>query len=144
MGKSLSRLIGMVKDNGFVGITSFAKGSFEPQADLCLKRFARFGVKLPDSYTWERLDHPEKIKILFKAVGLRKIVYSQAQVGYYLESAEDWWDLVRFTGFRAFLNQLTSKQAARHKEEFLQEISETGNGKGIFLNVEVITAVAIK
>ena len=141
MEKSLSRLMGMVKDNGFVAITSFAKGSFEPQSDLCLKRFASYGVKMPDSYTWERLDHPEKNKTLFKTLGLRNIQINTEPVGYLLKSAEEWWDLVLFTGFRAFLNQLTSDRVAQFRDEFIHEVATTGNGQGIFLNVVVITAV---
>ncbi|MCG3204589.1 MAG: Aklanonic acid methyltransferase DnrC [Elusimicrobia bacterium] len=143
MEKSLARLIGMVKDKGFVSITSFAKGSFEPHSDLCLKRFARYGVKLPDSYTWERLDHPEKNKKILEAVGLKNIQMKNNQVGYHLKSAEEWWDLVLFTGFRAFLNQLTKDQVARFKEEFMREVKSTATAQGILLNVEVITAVGV-
>jgi len=110
----------------------------------CLKKFSQYGVKLPDSYTWERLDHPDKIKKLFETLGLRNIQCQKNQVGYYLESAKSWWDLVRYTGFRAFLNQLTSREAANYKDELLQEIDATKEEKGIFLNIEVITSIAAK
>ncbi len=141
MEKSLGHLIGMVRRGGFVAITSFAKGSFEPQSNFCLNRFSSYGVKMPDSYTWERLDHPDKNKQLLEIVGLNEIRIRTDQVGYHLESAENWWDLVLFTGFRAFLNQLTPDQASRFKEEFINEVAATANEKGVFLNVAVITAI---
>lgn len=144
MEASLARLAGFVKPGGFVGITSFAKGSFEPQSILCLKRFESYGVKMPDTYTWERLDHPDKNRQLFEAVGLTDVRCEKQQVGAYLKNTEDWWDLVVFTGFRAFLNQLNESQAARYKAEHLKEIEATRGEKGIFLNVEVITAVGRK
>jgi ubiquinone/menaquinone biosynthesis C-methylase UbiE len=141
METSLARLVRMVKNQGFVAITSFQKGSFEPQAGLCLKRFADFGVKLPDSYSLERLDEPEKNQRLFEAVGLKNIQFTETQVGYYLRSADDWWDLVLYTGYRAFLNQLTTEQGARFKTEFLRDVAATQDAKGLFLNVKVITAL---
>jgi ubiquinone/menaquinone biosynthesis C-methylase UbiE len=144
MEKSLSRLAGLVRKGGFVGITSFAKGSFEPHSKVVLKKFADFGVKLPESYALERLDHPDKVAALYKAVGLKDPVCHRVQVGYDLEGAGDWWDLVRYSGYRAFLNQLSPGQAARYMSEFLEEIEASAGGKPISLNVEIITAVAVK
>ena len=144
MEKSLSRLIRMIKPGGFVAMTSFAKGSFEPQSNLCLERFKRYGVKLPDSYTWERLDNIPKTKELLKKVGFRNIESHQTKMGYYLKSPEQWWDLVFYTGFRAFLNQLSEEQVTRYKHEHLKEIESTADKKGIYLNVEVIFTIAYK
>lgn len=141
MEKSLSRLVGMVKSGGFVAITSFAKGSFDPHSSLCLKQFSHYGVQLPDSYSLERLDQPEKNIALFENVGIRNVTFEKTQAGYYLESAQDWWDLVLFTGYRAFLNQLTAEKAPQFKEEFLSAVDATKDAQGIFLNVEVITTI---
>lgn len=143
MEKSLAHLITMVKTNGFVALTSFAKGSFEPHSDFCLKRFANYGVKMPKTYTWERLDHPDKNKKLLETIGLKNIEIYSEQVGYHLGNAEEWWDLVLFTGFRAFLNQLTYDRIARFKHEFIQDVETCSEGKEIFLNVEVITSVGV-
>ena len=64
------------------------------------------------------------------------------QMGYYLESAAQWWDIVLYSGFRAFLDQLSPEKAANYKEEHLKEISEKATDKGIYLNVKVIFTVA--
>ncbi len=127
MEKSLSRLACMIKPGGFVAMTSFAKGSFEPQTNLCLERFKSYGVKLPDGYRLERLDNPQKTKELLEKVGLKNIESHQMQMGYYLKGAEQWWDLIFYTGFRAFLNQLFEEQVTRYKIEHLKEIESTAD-----------------
>lgn len=144
MERSLSRLLETVKPDGFVAISSFAKGSFEPQSGLCLSRFHRYGVKLPKSYTWERLGSIKQHKILFQKVGLKNIRSHKKQMGYYLDGSESWWDLVRYTGFRSFLNKLSPSQAKRYKVEHMKEIKGTADKKGIWLNVEVIFTVACR
>jgi ubiquinone/menaquinone biosynthesis C-methylase UbiE len=143
MQKGLSRLAGLVKKGGFVAFSAFADGSFDPHADMCLKRFEAYGVKLPKSYAWRKLDHPAKIKKLLHSVGLRNVVCKQFQAGYPVHP-QDWWHIIRFSGFRAFLNQLTPEQAARYKREFLKDVAATAKAGKVFLDVRVITASATK
>lgn len=135
----LKKLIPAMKSGGCVAMTSFAGGSFRPLADLTLERFKQYGVKLPDSYTWQRLDSHEKHVHLLNAAGLKNISSYTKPMGYYLPDADAWWDIVTYTGFRSFLNQLSPDQVNRYKEEHHKEISQTADGKnGIKLNVDVI------
>ncbi|MFN8094232.1 MAG: methyltransferase domain-containing protein [Vicinamibacteria bacterium] len=144
MERSLGGILRAVREGGFVAIASFAKGSFEPEAGICLRKFAEFGVKLPEVYSYERLDHPEKVARLLQAVGLRDCVTRTFQAGHDLASPGDWWDLVRYTGFRAFLNQLTADEAARYRDEFLSAVAASAGGRRVVLNVEVILATAVR
>ncbi len=144
MAHTLNQLLSFVKPGGFFAMTSFADGSFKPLSDLCLSRFESYGVKLPDSYTWERLDNTEKHADLMKQVGLGRVESQKRQVGYFLKDAQEWWDLVNYTGFRSFLNQLSDADKIRFKAEHLQEIADQSTAEGIFLNVEVISTTAYK
>ena len=144
MQGSLKRLTRSIKPGGFVAMTSFASGSFDPQSTLLLNRFKQYGVKLPDHYTWERLDSQKKTRELLESVGLTAIRTEQSSMGYYLTSVSQWWDIVRFSGFRAFLNQLPAERVEHFKSENLGEIEKTANGKGIYLNVETIFSIAYK
>lgn len=141
MVKGLKKIQQFVKPGGFIAITSFFDGSFTPLSDLCLDRFQKYGVNLPDSYTWQRLDHSDKHRDLMKAAGLRNVSSQKKQMGYYLESAEQWWDIIRYSGFRGFLNQLSQADTFRYKKEHLNEIEAIATEKGIWLNVEVIFSI---
>lgn len=141
---AFSRVLRALKPGGTVVISSFARGAFEPQAGLSLKRFTRYGVRLPMTYTWERLDSPEKNAWLFGKLGLAGFQCRSAEMGHLLSGVADWWDLLRYTGFRAFLDQLEPKDLERFKTEDLREIGETAGPEGIRLNVPVLFASAQK
>ena len=143
MERSLSRLIKQLKNGAFVAITSFAKGSFEPQSELTLKRFTRYGIKLPTTYTWEKLDSEEKNRALFQKLGLEDIRVRRLQMGYLLDDPDQWWDLVRFTGFRAFLNKMTPEQIDRFRAENMAETIKTSENGKIRLNVDVFFTTAL-
>ncbi len=142
MDRSMAHLLKSLKSGAFVAITSFAKGSFEPQSVATLNRFMRYGIKLPATYTWEKLDNESKNAALFEKLGLKDIRHSRAQMGHSLSSAEDWWDLVRFTGFRAFLNKMSDEQIKSFKHENMSEVLRMAGGKEISLNVDVLFTTA--
>ncbi|VAX35555.1 hypothetical protein MNBD_UNCLBAC01-645 [hydrothermal vent metagenome] len=144
MEKALEKIINALKPGGCIAITSFLDGSFRPLSDLCLDRFKKFGVKLPEHYTWGRLDHPDKHRDLFETGSLKNIKSQTKQMGYYLENKEQWWDLICYSGFRGFLNQIPEEDQPRYKEEHLAEIEAVSTKEGIWLNVEVIFTLGYK
>ena len=142
MEKPLLRMIRFLKPDAFVAVTSFSEGSFEPQTQMTLKRFESYGVKLPDSYTWKRLGSSEKCISLFENIGLKNIRSYKAPMGYPLKSPDEWWDLLRYSGFRAYLNKLSPEQAKHYKAENLKEVWGTGEENAVPLKVDVIFTVA--
>lgn len=144
MEASLARLIKFLKSGAFVAITSFAKGSFEPQSGLTLKRFTDYGIKLPATYTWEKLDTEAKCRDLFTKLDLKQIRIKRAQTGHTLTNVAEWWDLVRYTGFRAFLNKMTPEQIAKFRSENEAEIAQMAGPDGIRINVDTFFVVAQK
>ena len=144
MEKGLKKIMDVVKPGGCIAITSFLDGSFRPLSDLCLDRFKKFGVELPDHYTWQRLDHPEKHRDLYESVGLRNIKSQTKQMGYYLQNEEQWWDIIYYSGFRGFLNQISEEDQSRYKKEHLIEIKSLTTKEGLWLNVETIFTVGYK
>jgi ubiquinone/menaquinone biosynthesis C-methylase UbiE len=144
MEVAMARLLRSVKPGGLVAISSFAKGAFEPQAGLSLKRFTRYGVQLPTTYTWERLDSPEKNAWLYGKLGLTGFRCTAAEMGHPLTGPEQWWDLLRYTGFRAFLDRLSPADVERFKKEDLLEIAATAGPDGIRLSVPALFSLARK
>lgn len=144
MEETLRQIAKWIKPGGFFAMTSFFGPSFTPLSTLCLDRFKKYGVKLPDSYTWERLDHPDKHARLLESSGFIDIKSETKPMGYFLKNADEWWDLVCHTGFRSFLNQLSANDKTRFKKEHLEEIEKTKTKDGILLQVDVIFTVAKK
>ncbi|MCA9405996.1 MAG: methyltransferase domain-containing protein, partial [Candidatus Omnitrophica bacterium] len=122
MKKSLMKILRVIRPGGYIAITSFLDGSFTPLSDICLNMFQKYGVSLPDHHTWQRLDHIDKHRELLESVDLREVRSQTKQVGHYLKGEQECWDLVFYTGFRSFLNQLSQEDQSRYKEEYLKEI----------------------
>jgi hypothetical protein len=59
-------------------------------------------------------------------------------VGYYLDSAEQWWDVVWNAGFRRMVRQLSPSDQEQFKREHLQEIEAQRTSDGILLDVGVL------
>ena len=73
-----------------------------------------------------------------KAPELTDITVEKKNVGYYLESAEQWWDIVWNAGFRRMMSRLTPDDQERFKQEHLREVELLRTEKGIWLDVGVL------
>jgi hypothetical protein len=74
---------------------------------------------------------------------LNNITSHRKEMGYYLESFDQWWKIILNSGFRALVNQLSSSDLALYIKEHSVQIAKLIKDEGIWLNVEVIFAVAL-
>jgi len=59
-------------------------------------------------------------------------------VGYFLKSETEWWDIVWNAGLRRFVTGLPEQEQARFREEHMAEVRQLGTGDGIRLDVPVL------
>lgn len=143
MDAQLARIAGMVKPGGWVAITSFRDDYFQPLKDMMHERLSAFGVKKPPQ-TWRQIASKEGCRELFERAGLRDIHVELKDVGYYLEGARDWWDVVWNAGFRRLVSRLEADDLERFKEEHLRDVDALKTPNGIRLSVPVLFTVGIK
>ena len=139
MTRLLKHIASKVKPGGHVVACSFYQGSFEPNIDLFLERIQRYGVTPPD-ITWKQICTEAQIQDLFGQAGLSEIHTQRHDIGYPLDTAEAWWRVIWFAGFRALVAQLEEDQLVRFKHEHLAEISALNAGQGIPLKVHALFA----
>lgn len=132
-----------LKPGGRFITTHFAKGSMAPMQGLVMDRLQKYGVEVPN-VSWLQLDNEEANRKLYETAGFTNITHSRNQVGYYLNNAQDWWDVVWWAGYRGFVNQIPEHQAEQFKQEHLDEINELADDEGIYFNVEVIHTIGEK
>jgi ubiquinone/menaquinone biosynthesis C-methylase UbiE len=137
METQLAHIASMVKPGGRIMITSFIENYFQPLRDLL------FGVQNPPQ-AWKSVANETGCRQLFEKAGLTSIRVEQKNVGYYLESADEWWDIVWNAGFRRLVAQLSSPDQERFKREHLKEVGAHRTGKGIWLDVGVLYTVGTK
>ena len=65
-------------------------------------------------------------------------------VGYCVDGAERWWDVIWNAGFRRLVSLLPEDARQRFKQEHLKEIEALETKDGIWLDVGVLYAVGTK
>jgi ubiquinone/menaquinone biosynthesis C-methylase UbiE len=137
MGAALRHIATTVKPGGRIVISNFAEGYMDPLRSLFATRLASQGVLVPPQ-TWLRIAREEACRRLFAEAGLRDIAVEQADLGYFLASAEDWWDVVWNAGFRRMLSGLSPGELASFRQQHLEEIAALGTPDGIRMAVPVL------
>jgi hypothetical protein len=101
------------------------------------ERIEAYGVQLPPQ-TWKRIASEMGCMRLFEHAGLTNITVTRKNVGYHLDSAQQWWDVVWNAGFRRIVSQLSAKDQERFKREHLDEVETLRTRNGIWLDVGVL------
>ncbi len=143
MVAQLAHIASTVKPGGRVIISNFQESYFHPLKDLMVKRLEAYGVQMPPQ-TWKRIATDAGCRELFTKAGLTDIRIDRKNVGYYLESAEQWWDIVWNAGFRRMVSQLKPEDQGRFKKEHLREIEAQKTKEGIWLDVGVLYTIGTK
>lgn len=143
MDAQLSHIASMVKPGGRVMITSFQENYFQPLRDMLFNRIETYGVQKPPQ-AWTRTADEAGCRQLFEKARLINIRVESRNVGYYLISADEWWDIVWNAGFRRFVTRLSPQDQEQFSREHLKEIGALRTGKGIWLDVGVLYTVGTK
>lgn len=140
MEKQLAHLASVVRPGGRVAISCFQEDYFQPLRDLLLDRLVRYGVQLPPQH-WKRIAHDAGCRELFAKAGLGSVRVERRNVGFHLETAEQWWDVIWNAGYRGMVGQLPAAELERFKREHLGEIEALRTEKGIWLDTGVLYTV---
>ncbi|MHB1390128.1 MAG: class I SAM-dependent methyltransferase [Thermoleophilia bacterium] len=143
MDAQLSHIVSTVRPGGRVAITSFSEDYFHPLKDMMVDRLAGYGVAQPPQ-VWKRVATQAGCREFFEQAGLENIRVEQRNVGYNLDAAEDWWDVIWNAGFRRLVNQLPSDDLKRFKQEHLREVDAIKTSSGIWLDVPVLFTIGTK
>jgi hypothetical protein len=127
----------VLKPTGQLIFTSFSESSFKPLADLFVERIQQFGIVV-DKARWQRLETTTVCEQLLIESGYSNIETYTEQLGYHLQSAQDWWELCWSTGFRGMLEQLDALQLAQFRQQHLDEVTKLTTEQGIWLDITVI------
>ncbi len=137
METQLAHIASMVKPGGRVMISNFQEDYFQPLRDMLFDRISTYGVQEPPQ-AWRRIAHEEGCRQLFAAAGLENVAVEARNVGYHLESAGEWWDIVWNAGFRRLLGRLSAADQERFKREHIEEVESLRTGDGIWLDTGVL------
>lgn len=137
---ALRHIAEKVKTGGSIAVTTFHESTFSPLVNKFLDRLQQYGLEIPPM-TWKRVAKDDGCIRLFEEAGLKNISCTGKDIGYQLENADQWWDLLWNGGYRGLINQLSDDDREKFKKEHLDEIAELSTGNGIWLEVNVLYTV---
>jgi len=143
MAGQLAHIAGTVKSGGQVAISGFKEDLFRPLVDLMFDRLAGYGVQEP-THTWKRIATEAGCRDLFEQAGFRDVQVEARNVGYFLDDAHAWWDVIWNAGFRRLVGQLTPSEQERFRREHLEEVAALATTEGIWLDVGVLFTIGTK
>jgi len=143
MVQLLSGIADKVKAGGRIAFTGFYDTAFLPLAEMFFDRIQGYGIDKPN-VSWKRISTGDKMSELCTAAGLSPFAVERKNLGYYLQDAGEWWDVLWYAGFRGLLNQLKGPDLERFKAEHLGEIQALATAEGIWFDVDVLITVARK
>jgi ubiquinone/menaquinone biosynthesis C-methylase UbiE len=143
MDSQLAHITAVVRPGGQVAITGFQENLFRPLVDLLFDRLTRYGVQEP-THTWKRIATEAGCRELFEQAGLRNVRMDKKNVGYFLTSVDEWWDVIWNAGFRRLVAQLPQQDQERFRREHLEEVAALATPDGIWLEVGVLLSVGTR
>ena len=143
MAGQLAHIAGTVKSGGQVAISGFKEDPFRPLVDLMFDRLAGYGVQEP-THTWKRIATEAGCRDLFEQAGFRDVRVEARNVGYFLEDAHAWWDVIWNAGYRRLVGQLTPSEQERFRREHIEEVAALATTEGIWLDVGVLFTIGTK
>jgi ubiquinone/menaquinone biosynthesis C-methylase UbiE len=142
MVKQVRELWRMVRPGGQLAITTWGPRMFEPGSAAWWAAVKQFRPDLHAAFNpWERIITVEAVRQLLAESGIEIADVIAEDGQQVLQSPDDWWTVVRGSGYRWTLEQMDQETAARVREANLVTVRKAGI-KSIETNV--IYAVAAK
>lgn len=143
MDSQLSRIAAVVKTGGTIAVSGFQENLFRPMTDLFFKRLSSYGIQEP-AQDWKRIATRELCISFFEHAGIGEVRVEQKNMGYFLDDAEEWWDVIWNAGFRRLVSGMKPEQREKFRREHLQEVEELRTSDGIWLDVGVLFTFGTK
>src|SRR6478752_5815166 len=142
MVKQVRELWRMVRRGGQLAITTWGPRMFEPGSTAWWAAVKQFRPDLHNAFNpWERINSPETLRQLLADGGVENPDVGAEDGRQTLQSPDDWWAVVRGSGFRWTLEQMDTETAAKVKETNLAALREHQTK---FIETNVIYSVATK
>lgn len=143
MDSLLSHIAEAVASGGKIATVTFQEDYFQPLAGVLFNRLAGYGVDNPPQ-NWKGVATEAGCRDLFEQAGLDNTRVEPRNVGYYLESAEEWWDIVWNAGYRRLVSLLAADEQKHFKDEHLAEIETLRTAEGIWLDAGILITISAK
>ena len=139
---SLKEWMRVLKPNGRLIFTTFEKSSFGKLISTFIEQLTEYDINFDT--TAERLMEIPTCESYLEKAGYTDIKINSQQLGYYLASENDWWDIIMNSGLRHFVTQLDATQFVQFRAKHIAEVVKLKTDNGIWLDINVIFSMGKK
>ena len=134
----------VLRPGGRLHLTSFGTQAFQPLAELFCDGLTALGgpATSPAEFAWQRLADEDSFRALLVGAGFDPIDLSTEQLGFHLQSPQEWWEILWHTGFRRALLRFNAEELEAFRQQHLEEVEKRFVDGKFWLNVPVIFASA--
>lgn len=138
MAAALREWVRVLRPGGRLMFTAFAASAFEPYKAMFFERLKSYGVEPAQTMSPARqLYDPAECRRLAESAGLQDVQVETEQLGYHLRDPRDWWEIIRYTGLRNFVQGLAPEALAAFRAAHLAEVESKAGADGLWLDVAV-------
>lgn len=137
MPSGLAHIASKVRPGGRVLITSFNGLPFADLSGALFAHLAECGVSI-DQQSMMKLTDEGKCLDVFSRAGLTDVRIEERTIGYYLNSAEQWWDVVWNAGYRRLVRMLPTEQIEPFRTAHIERMRALADEEGLWLGVNVL------
>lgn len=134
----------VLKPGGRVGFSGFGPTFRQPLMNLWDARLQQYGVSGPTFSPIERLAKPETCRRLLQEAGFVQSEVICEQLGYYFQSAEEWWNEEWSSLSRLDILHLSASQLEQFRSEHQAEVQRLATDQGIWIELPVNFAHGLK
>ncbi len=137
----------VLKRGGRLAVSGFGDDALQPLMDMYERALRRYCLSVPAQprpSTWQRPIEPAHYRGILQAADLQRIKVRNEQFGFYLDSAEEWWQLMNKSEFHRPLAQVPPGRLAEFRAEYLEEVAALKEEHGIWLDIPTIFAIGSK
>jgi len=136
----------VLRPGGKVMFSCFNKQAFQPMGEMLQQCFERHGIELGSNrnFSHQRLVDSRVCHDLMHDAGFKEINISTEQMGYHLQNAEEWWELLWNSGARSLIDKIPADKLEQFKSDHLKDIQSLCSDKGLWLDVETQFVSGIK
>lgn len=128
----------VLRPGGELMVSSFAPGAFAPGLGRLRARLQAAGVAPATlALPWDGWQEAGRLAALLRDAGYEKVAVQSVALGYHLQDARQWWEVVQFSLLRTLLAGLSPVQLADIEAAHLAELAELTGVDGLPMEMNV-------
>lgn len=144
MAQGLRHLVSKLTPNGVIVICFYRRNAFMPLSELFIQRYSDFRSGDDEQEPWKNLLDVASIRSLCGQAGIKDCSIQTEPLGFYLSTAEAWWDILWNTGYRRLLNALSAEQLVAFRAQHLDEVDALCKDGPYWVDTDVVIAQGVR